>query len=500
MALRPPGTTRRGLATMAAVTFLVVGCGTTVPPAKRALSSPGVDTTTQPGDTVPGENPSVGTGHNDSPSNPGGPDLQTVSGGSPGDTPTVASPGGNPAGPSARAPLTIGAIYSDNGSANAALGLGTSASTGPKSIINALVAALNKQGGLAGHKLAVDYYPVQATVSDYSTQANAACANFTQDHLVPVVVDFTFGTRYGMAACLAKHGVADFGIGTSDTPVDNTVGLFAAPDWMTSGRRYRAVIDGLRATSDLGPQNRIGVLLEDCDYLDRAFQRAVVPDIAQLHLNLVDTERIECTTGYSSAGPDSASISSAILHFRTDAVDRVLLVSDYEQVVLLLLANLAETQGWHPGYMLTSAAETEVVRASIPSGQWPQLHGIGWSPGLDIDDPRAPLAPADQHCIDLIKQGGVSVSGWENVFTATAECAELLFLGAALQRSGGDAHGSALMAAVGSLGTSFVAPGVVGGRTSFGPERHDGPAAEAPFAYVPACACLRYTGPPFTVP
>jgi hypothetical protein len=366
--------------------------------------------------------------------------------------------------------------------------------------MQALVAALNKNGGLAGRKLSVDYYTVDSTSSDYSTQANAACAHFTQDAPVPLVIDLGFGTRNGMAACLAKHGVADFGFGTSDTVGDNAAGLFAAPDWMTSTRRYPAVLTGLHSTGYVTAKNKIGVLLEGCPYLRRAYQQAVVPTISRLGLKLVDTEDVDCTSGFSSAGPASSAIQSAVLRFRSHGVDRVLMVSDYEQVTLLLMANAAESQNWRPGYMLSSTAQTEVMRPNIPSGQWPQLHGIGWSPGLDIDDPHQPLPAADQHCLGLIKKGGLAVSGWQNIYIATTECSQVFFLGAALQKSGGDATGRALMAGVEALGTSFVSPGIVAGRTFFGPERHDGAAAIVPFGYVATCRCLKYTGNASTAP
>ena len=395
-----------------------------------------------------------------------------------------------------RGPLKIGVLYTDNGAANAALGVATSASSGPKAVMSALIAALNRTGGLAGRTLVADYYAVDATSSDYSTQANAACAHFTQDARVPVVLDLAFGNKFGMAACLAKSGVADFGLGTSDTVADNSVGLYAAPSSMTSTRRYPAVLTGLHATGYLTSKNKIGVLLEGCPDLQRAYKQAVVPAISRLGLVLADTESLDCTAGFSSAGPASAAVQSAVLRFRSRGVDRLLMVSDFEQVTLLLLANEAESQGWRPGFMLSSTAQTEVMRANIASGQWPQLHGVGWSPGLDIDDPHQPLQSADTHCLDLVKQGGVTVSGWQNTYVATTECAEVLFLGAALRDSNGNAQGRALMTAVNRLGSSFTAPGIVQDKTFFGSGRYDGPAAVAPFAYVAACSCLKYVGPP----
>jgi hypothetical protein len=269
---------------------------------------------------------------------------------------------------------------------------------------------------------------------------------------------------------------------------------------MTSTRRYPAVLAGLKATGYLTPRNKIGVLLEECPDLRRAYERAVRPAAARLGLHIADTAGIGCTTGFASAGPASAATQAAVLRFRSHQVDRILIVSDFEQVALMLLANAAASQGWHPGYMLSSAAQTEVIRHSISKTQWPQLHGVGWSPRLDIDDPHHPLTRADRRCLDLIGKGGIKVSGWQNTYIATTECSLLFFLGAALESSRGDARPDVLMKAVDSLGTTFVAPGVLDGRTSFGPNRHDGPAAVAAFGFVAKCGCLRYTGRSMNVP
>ena len=481
--------------------LLASACGSTVATVSRQPSGNEPVESSSDGLSAPGHSgggsPTVSTGSGVLPprSNSG------TSGVGPSGTTSLPPTGfGSSRAPAAvREPLKIGVLYPDNGAANAALGVTTSAASNPKTVMNALVTALNQQGGLAGRKVTVDYYALDSTSSDYSTQADAACAHFTRDAPVPVVLDFALGTKFGMAACLAKHGVADFGHGTTDTVGDNAVGLFAAPGWMTSSRRYPAVIRGLRTTGYLTSKHKIGVLVENCGYLQRAYKQNVLPEISRLGLNLVDTEGIDCATGFSSAGPASAAVQSAVLRFHSYGVDRLLIVSDFEQVVLLLLANHAESQRWRPGYMLSSTAQTEVMRPNITSGQWPQLHGIGWSPGLDIDDPHQALPPASRRCLDLIKKGGVTVSGWQNTYVATTECGVVFFLEAALHRSGGNAQGRALMAAISGLRTSFVAPGIVEGRTSFGPSRRDGPAAVAPFAYVAGCECLKYTSHPMSV-
>jgi len=489
------------LALVCGVLSLATACGSTVQVTSGRALPDGLAASTDPGLSAPGGG---------APAAPGsGGEVVSGTGGGTGSpaggttTGTTSRPTGSGAGttPAAvRGPLRIGVVYPDNGAANAALGVGTDTSNSPRSVMTALVTALNQQGGLAGRTLVVDYYTFDSTSSDYAAQATAACAYFTEDKPVPVVLDLAFGNKFGMAECLARKGVVDIGHATSDTVNDNKVGLFAAPAAMTSTRRYTAVLRGLHATGYLSSKNKIGVLLEDCPDLQRAYQQAVAPEISRLGLVLADTQHLSCTTGFSSAGPASASIQSAVLQLRSRDVDRVLMVSDFEQVTLLLLANHAESQGWRPGYLLSSVAQTEVMRASIASGQWPQLHGMGWSPGRDIDDPRQPDPPADQRCLALIKKGGVVVSGWQNKYVASIECALVFLLQAALQRTGGDAGGAALMAALERLGGSLETPGVVAGRAFFGPRRHDGAAAVAPFAYVTACSCLRYVGKPVPVP
>jgi hypothetical protein len=176
------------------------------------------------------------------------------------------------------------------------------------------------------------------------------------------------------------------------------------------------------------------------------------------------------------------------------------MVSDYEQVVLELFAPQAESQGYRPGYLLSSQAQTSVMRPNLPSGQWPQLHGVGYARGVDIDDPRTPLPSVDRQCLSLLRAGGATTTGWQDTYVATAICNPFLLLQHALRLTNGDAQGRALAQAIASLGTTFAAAGTVDGRTRFGQGRTDGPDTAAPFSFVQDCSCLRYTGSAVRVP
>jgi hypothetical protein len=396
--------------------------------------------------------------------------------------------------------LKVGLLYADNGQANAALGVGTSNSLTPEKALKAFVSAFNRSGGLAGRRLEPVYHAIDATASDYSAQASAACARFTQDTRVAVVLDYALHIRYGMGACLAKNGIAHLALNAADEAEADALPLLVTPGAMTTDRLYRGVLAGLSRTKYVGRENRVGVLLEDCPHLRRVLDRAIEPTMASLGLQLTRTQTFGCATGFAAAGPAASAIQSAVLAFRSAGVDRVLMVSDFEQVALLLFGPQAESQGYRPGYLLSSQAQASVMRPNLPAGQWPQLHGVGYARGVDIDDPRTPLPSTDRRCLSLLQAGGAAAQGWQDTYVATGICTPFLLLEQALRSTGGDAQGRAVAQAVASFGTSFVAAGTVDGRTRFGRGRNDGPDDAAPFGFVQDCSCMRYTGSPMRVP
>jgi len=65
------------------------------------------------------------------------------------------------------------------------------------------------------------------------------------------------------------------------------------------------------------------------------------------------------------------------------------------------------------------AAGSRVCCGPLPAAQWPQLHGIGWSPRL-IPRPISRCPTADLGCFDLITIGVLSVLGMAELYVATA--------------------------------------------------------------------------------
>jgi len=397
------------------------------------------------------------------------------------------------------APLTIGLTYIDNSTTEASLGYSAAGSVTPQSASQAFVQGINATGGIDGRKLIALDYDFNSDDADYASDASAACAKFTQDNHVGVVLDGAFGTTGGFEGCLQAAGVLDI---TSQDEGDQTDSdadpLHANISAMDTDRTYEAVLQESAATGYVTKADQLGVIVEDCPEDTRAYARTVLPVIAQLGLKPPKEEQIACTTGFASAGAAAVNISNAILAFKTAHVDRVMFVSYYEAVILLLFGNDAATQDYDPGYMLSSNAEAEAAPGNIPSSQLPEVHGVGNSPYSDVDN--AVLSTADSRCLALAKAGGLIPSTYNDLSILTFSCGPFELLERALQVTDGDAGAQPLAAGIDGLGSSFEGPGLVGGSTYFSATRHDGPDAVQVFGYLASCQCIRYSGSPQPAP
>jgi hypothetical protein len=498
-------------ALVALFALVATACGTTVPlREQRSLqtggglgsqTAPGVASSSGPGVSVALGSPgAAGTAAPGAASSPLGSGTEATSGSRVpgGGGPLPASSVTQSAGPD-RSPLTVGLTYTSNSTTTAALGASTSNTVDQKSAAEALVAGINSAGGLDGRHLKTIEYSFNSDDQNYSTDAQAACTLFTQDNHVSVVLDTSFGTIGDFEGCLQKAGVVDI---TTQDEADNASSadafLHANTAAMTTDQNYAAVLVGMTATGYLTRSNQMGVIVEDCPEDMAAYSKTLLPLIAHLGLKAPKEEQISCTTGFESAGPAASAIQNDILAFRMDGVDRVMFVSYNEAVILLLFANSASSQRYYPGYLLSSNAEAQALRSNIPADQWPQLHGVGDAPTIDVD--AAPPSAVDNRCAQLVAAGGLRMNSYQDGDFVYTECGPFLLLGAALQRTNGNSSARAVMAAIDGLGTSFKAPDVVGSSTDFTSTRHGGPDMVQVFAYNPGCSCMRYTGSPQPAP
>ena len=497
---------RRGLAVTCAVTVITAACGTTVNQSTVGMTGGAADN----GLSVPG---STTTGGQVAPGSTTGPaDALPGAGGQPGVRTPATPVTESGAGPTVAAggqtrdtsPLRVGLTYINNQTASSSLGASDPRTNSVKTVVEAYVRALNNVGGVAGRKLQTVEYEWHSGDGSWSTAAAAACAKFTQDNHVSIVLDEAFGEIGGFRDCLQRNGVFDITNQDEGDAIGSAQAtLHANPGGMTYDRAYAAVLRAEVAAGYLRKSNQLGVLIEQCPEDSRAYNRTIGPLIHQLGLATPKVFEFQCVDSTASgAGNGSAAISNAILHFRSPpTVDRVMFVSAQESAALLLFGPQASSQHYFPGYLLSSSAQAHLFVESgepFPSDQKPGLHGVGNQPYSDVSNATPEVA--DRRCLQLLKSVGISEANYDDVGQATFSCGPFLLLEAAMNRTNGAADPTLIANAVAALGSSFAAPSVLGGSTRFTASGHDGGYAVQTFGYVAGCDCIRYSGHPTYAP
>ncbi|MCU1593254.1 MAG: hypothetical protein JWO12_646 [Frankiales bacterium] len=504
---------QRTLLLALATSFAVAACGTTVPLANRSVdpqsggglaSTSGSDLTgtSGPGATGLGATGSTGsTSGGGSTSGSSGTGGITGGGATAGGSSSGGSSGGTtgasvPGGARVVTPLKLGVVTTDIGAAVAALG-GSSGGSRHSSDdgYKAILKAMSAEGGLAGRRIVPTYYKIDATSTSYQTDGDKACATFQEAH-VEVVLSEAASTYYGFAACLAKAGIPLI----SSNPSDKE-GLRKAP-WVfgafspTYDRGYGAVVDKLVASGYLTPKSKIGTVRITCAEIERAYHSTVLARMKAAHLATPIEYTVSCAAGFNDAGAYSAAMQSAVLRFASAGVDRVFIIGDQETLLLSYFAEQAQSQGYHPGYALSSGSlpVTLIGASTFPAQQLPQVHGVGWHPQGDADlDPKT---PAERRCAALATKGGLPPKDIVLTYAVYQDCSNIFLLEAAMKRGNGQATGPVLRATIPALGTSFASTGILGGNTLFGPNRQDGPQLASEWSYVGSCNCFHYLGKP----
>jgi hypothetical protein len=476
----------------------VAACGTSVPLSQReeavgngALHGPAV--TSDPSRVSPIGAPSVVNGDGD----PGLAMRPGESGGS--------LPGGSALAPSGGArlskkPISVGFLAYDV--AKLLSTVGGQAAGDAQGPAKAIISALNKQGGLAGRKIEPVYYTVDGTATDYSSQYQAACATFTQDHHVEAVIGVGNATFY---SCLLRAGVpvlSAAGIEALDETAWRSLPNLFAVDLLAIDRGARAALEQSLRTRWLTKQNKLGVIVSGCVWGTRTYRDVVVPMARRAGVSVI-SHSLGCPVdGAGSLGPTSSEVQSAVLQFRAAGVDRVMFVAaNLDPSAYMFFTKNADSQGWYPGYIVGSSAGASywASQGIVSPEQLESTRVVGFSPFLDVTTP-AQSAPF-RACLSLLRSAGApTATAGLGAFAYASICDAAFVLRAALVSNGGVGGLAALRPALEGLGASYVAAGTIDGRVRLGPDRHDGVRQVQVSTYGSGCSCFRYVGSPQPVP
>ena len=471
---------------VAATMVLAGGCGSTV--SGHGAEAPGADGSGG-GLSVPGTTSSAAPGVAGQPGSQDGPSA----GGSQVNQPTAL--GGAPPAVGARSGTTTIAAtgrgydaqhvylgFPTNNDVNTAApsGIGATNFGDQPSIIKAVVADINRHGGILGRTVVPLMHDIATAdlETDAASQAQNTCSAFTQDaHVVAViniVAAIDLPTFY---ACLAKH----------DTPL-MSAGFIPADDTMFRG--YAPYLYKLAAASFSRLTPVWLARLTAMGYFHSWDTTAGGPGTAQTKVGLLfpaqqpqqrifaDIGRRLAAAGYpvttyqydaSNLNNESASMSNAVLQMRNAGVTHIL--SSESDVLLFMTA--ADSQHYRPRYGLTSYHAPAVqLQGTVPATQLTGSMGVGWLPVSDVDSGHSPgpTSSGETSCRALMHGAGQDTSTASVAIVAFAICDAVRLTSAAVNGSN-DPSSAGLRAGLDGLGGAFASAltwraGLAGGRYS----------------------------------
>ena len=402
---------------------VLTACGSTVAPRGQVVGGPG------------GSDPrGLGLGTGNGPDGPTGADL--LAGGAVGGAAQAAnSPGGAaatgsspdsaaavvsdatvvPGGAGAPAPGTaggdirLGLTYPDIGALATIFGEDTS-DANPEAWLQRFVDHINKRGGVFGRRLKPVYFKADAS-EDASTLGQKACAAFTEDSKVDVVINTgVFGDTF--PACLGRAGISM--LDTASFVTDAADAARApnkfTPSSMRADRLYRTVIELSGRAAKLPKGAVLGVLVEDCPWGSRVYQQHVKPTAERFGVAKVVRGTHKCLENLvQDLGPITNDVQRETLRFATEGVTHVVSVSQAEAFVVARFTQQASEQRYYPKYLVSSNAypyhnsdPNAVVQ--IAQDALPNITGAGFLPMYDVGELARPDGNGQQAAQDRCRQ------------------------------------------------------------------------------------------------
>ena len=351
---------------------------------------------------------------------------------------------------------------------------------------DALLADLNAKDGVAGRRVVPVYHTYQVqNYPGFLDQEQAACAHYTEDAKVAVVIGQSFGHSENFLACLARRGVPflESGFSVHGAPTFRRFPLYFNPSTPPRTELITATVDSLHQREFLPAGSRVGRVL---------FDDLSTPDMVEALEGALAANGLALTKLVTLPRPQSpadgqASAASAVLQLKDAEVDRVLGAVNIEQ-----LMQRAETQDYHPLYAMDSQAGLGGLPTRVPARQLRGALAVGWVPALDVDAGRDPGSwPARQRCLDIMASAGIKLPDRNAERGALSHCDVVSLLAAGAERSRGALDGESLRRAIEGLGSSFEPASTFA--TRFGPDRHAGAAVIRTLAFHEGCTCFSYT-------
>jgi hypothetical protein len=278
------------------------------------------------------------------------------------------------------APVEVGLYISKNATAYGnAFGLGQYYSTfDQEAQARALVADINKRGGLAGHPIRAVFASLDAgSAQPFAVQEQASCDTFTQDHHVVVVLNPYVGIVAGLDDCLAKRGVplVESGMFQHDRSWFAKGGRFNLEE-PTVERSTPALLDSLVRRQLVRTTSKVGLLAYDVPAGHHQVDTVWRPAFTARGLQLTDVSYVYQATSTADLGRTLSDLQSTVLRWKARGIDTVA----EQDTLISVFATAAAKQDFHPFYALTSNGSPN---ATYGLSRSERFGGIGWSSYYD---------------------------------------------------------------------------------------------------------------------
>jgi hypothetical protein len=360
---------------------------------------------------------------------------------------------------------------------------------------DALIAWVNKSGGLAGRRLTPVFF--QADISAGNQRNDAArCATWAEDNRVYAAQAAVYQGG-GAVPCLAQRGVVSIStLETAPGSVDDFTRYspyYYAPGVMETVSLARSYVTGLHEARFFTPSSKVGLLYFDFPEYRVAKERGLKPALSRYGLKVASEYAITYNGNASELGAISAAVQSAELRFATEGVREVLFL-DAGGTLALLFMQSAQNQGQSFGYGLNSTSDAAFLEGqSGLSSQLSRAVVAGAMPGRDTQDmASAPRNPDRDRCLAILRAAGYTITSSVDRKAVFGYCSFYFFLKAAFDRASSfDPRGLAkgVLAMGRSPGTAAASNG-----DDFSLGHPWGAARYAIARWRSGCSCFKYDG------
>ncbi|HLI55263.1 MAG TPA: hypothetical protein VKU88_13125 [Acidimicrobiales bacterium] len=398
--------------------------------------------------------------------------------------------------------INVGALYDTDAAAeDAAIGAAGANPGNVQSETDAVVAYVNAHGGVDHRKVNVIWYSYGGETQSATQIQQGACAEWTQDNKTFV---FTTGEPI-WDQCAAQEGA----VGLYQTFLaETTPTLQKYPEdidqtGFTIDRGDRITIEGLARQGYFSPGAKVGVVTWDESDYQYGITAGVDPALAAIGIHNVPVEYITVPASYSDLGATSSSVANAVLKFRSEGIDHVILLDgpagvNQSGVLVLEWEQQANSQFYYPKYGLNSTSGFTALASDLPEKEMVGSEGVGWLPSEDLSSADYAALPENNEqktCLQIMSASGNTPSGNNAEAVAFSICDEFFFLQYALGKVSGPLNQETALAAIDSVGSSFADLMTFG--TYYSASQHDAAQLVRNIAFVASCDCYRYTSPAY---